>query len=246
MIVTFPVGVKEDQIKAFKKINEANTAGVDNAYKRMYLGGGADATVVGADFQKMTFREVQGFGETRIAAAAGTPPVLVGLSEGLQGSSLNAGNYLQARRRMADVTAHPLWANAAGSLAILLGATPPPRSSNIDLGAKDTAAVRLWYDPRDVPFLREDEKDAAEIRASDAATMRQLLDAGFEPDSVVAAVLAEDFGLLKHTGLFSVQLQPPGTTLDQKPAINGNGPNGTKPVGKAPTPKALPAGGNQS
>jgi hypothetical protein len=163
--------------------------------------------------------------------------VLVGLSEGLQGSSLNSGNYQQARRRMADITAHPLWQNAAGSLAILVGTAPPPRSAKVDLGTKDTGAVRLWYDARDVPFLREDEKDAAEIRGSDAATMRQLLDAGFEPKSVVAALLAEDFGLLKHTGLFSVQLQPPGTVLDQKPAINGNGPNGTKPA-----PKALPAG----
>ena len=243
MIVSYPVGVKAAQIKEFKKLMEPEHAGVENAYKRLYLGGGADATVVGVDMQKTDFKQIQGGGETRIAAAAGTPVVLVGLSEGLQGSSLNSGNYQQARRRMADITAHPLWQNIAGSLAVLLGDPPPPRSAKVDLGAKDTGAVRLWYDARDVPFLREDEKDAAEIRGSDAATMRQLLDAGFEPKSVVAALLAEDFGLLKHTGLFSVQLQPPGTVLDQKPAINGNGPNGSPPTnGKKPAPKALPTG----
>jgi hypothetical protein len=69
--------------------------------------------------------------------------------------------------------------------------------------------VRLWYDARDVPFLREDEKDAAEIRQADAVTMRQLLDAGFTPESVTAAVIAEDFGILQHSNLYSVQLQPP-------------------------------------
>ena len=57
---------------------------------------------------------------TRLAAAAGIPPVVVGFSEGMQGSSLNAGNYSAARRRMADGTMRPLWRNAARSLATLL------------------------------------------------------------------------------------------------------------------------------
>ena len=230
MIIHFPVGVKPDQIKEMRKILEPEHAGVDNAYKRLYIGGGADATVVGANFQETTFKEVQGAGETRIAAAAGTPPTLVGLSEGMQGSSLNAGNYSQARRRFADITEHPLWQNVAGSLAILVGPPPPPRSAKIDLGPKDTGVVRLWYDPRDIAFLREDEKDNAEIISSQAQTMRALLDSGFEWNSVVQAVMSEDWGVLKHTGLFSVQLQPPGTVLkDQN--TNGNTPT-PKPGGK--------------
>ena len=240
MIIRYPATAKISQIKEMKKILEPEHAGVENAYKRLYIGGGADVTVVGTDFQKMDFKTVQGGGETRIAAAAGTPVVLVGLSEGLQGSSLNSGNYQQARRRMADITAHPLWQNISGSLAILLGTPPPPRSAKVDLGPRDTGAVRLWYDARDVPFLREDEKDAAEIRGADAATMRQLLDGGFEPESVVAAILAEDFGLLKHTGMFSVQLQPPGTVAKpigaapEQPAITTGPPKQQKALPKAP------------
>ena len=39
------------------------------------------AEVVGRDFQQMDFKAVQGAGETRIAAAAGVPPIVVGVHE---------------------------------------------------------------------------------------------------------------------------------------------------------------------
>jgi len=57
--------------------------GLDNAYKTLFLGGGADITVVGSNLRQIDFKTTQGAGETRIAAAAGIPPVIVGLSEGL-------------------------------------------------------------------------------------------------------------------------------------------------------------------
>jgi hypothetical protein len=52
--------------------------------------------------------------------------------------------------------------------------------------------------------------DSAEIRAKDASTMRQLVDGGFDPVSVVDAVTTGDMTLLRHTGNLSVQLQPGG------------------------------------
>jgi len=164
----------------------------------LYLGGGADVTVVGSDFKQLDFAKVQGAGETRIAAAAGVPPIIVGLSEGLQAATYS--NYGQARRRFADGTIHPLWQNAAGSFGTLV--RPP--------GGSTSGAVRLWYDARHVPFLREDAKDAAEIQGLQSRTIRALVDAGYTPESVVAAVNAQDWALLVHTGLFSVQLQKPG------------------------------------
>ena len=146
------------------------------------------------------FKSVRGGGETRIAAAAGVPPVIVGLSEGLAAATYS--NYGQARRRLADGTAHPLWQNMAGSFERLV---PPP-----------DGASRLWYDANDVPFLREDEKDAAEIQQVRAATIASLISSGFYPESAVSAVEANDFiGLLQHTGLTSVQLQKPGTTQEK-------------------------------
>jgi hypothetical protein len=96
--------------------------------------------------------------------------------------------------------------------------------------APPSGSARLWYDDRDIPFLREDVKDQAEILSMNAQTLRALLDAGFDPDAAVRAVEANDLVLLagEHSGLFSVQLQPPM-------------PDGPEPVAAPPAPKALPA-----
>lgn len=130
--------------------------------------------------------------------------MIVGLSEGLAAATYS--NYGQARRRLADGTAHPLWQNAAGSLEPLL---TKPQGAN----------VRLWYDASDVPLLREDEKDAAEIAHVTAQTIQAYITAGYKPESVVAAVDAGDIRLLDHTGLLSVQMQKPGS---DNPPQGGN------------------------
>jgi phage portal protein BeeE len=189
---------------------EESHAGLVNAFKTLYLAAGADVTIVGSNLEQIDFKAVQGAGETRIAAAARTPAVILGISEGLQGSSLNAGNYDAAKRAWADGTLRPLWRNAAGSLETLV---PSPNGA------------RLWYDDRDIPFLQTDRKDAAEIQAQKAQTIRTLTDAGYDPDTVIEAVEAEDFKRLKgaHAGLFSVQLQPPGSAPGG--STNGNTPS---------------------
>jgi HK97 family phage portal protein len=231
MVVSMDKAVSWDNFQKFKATMEKDHRGTENAYKTMYLGAGADVKVVGADMQGLNFKELQGHGETRIAAAAGVPPIIVGLSEGLESATYS--NYGQARRRFADATMHPLWQNLAGSLGILLD-KPAPRNG-----------VRLWYDARDVPFLREDEKDAADIQGRQADTIARLIDAGYKPDTVVAAVDASDFSALEHTGLFSVQLQPPGSTAppvapvpavptpDPKTLVPTKGPPKTKAIGAA-------------
>lgn len=194
MIIKHDVGATAEKIAAFAQMMQDRHGGVENAYRTLNLYPGADATVVGKDFAQVDFKNVQGAGETRIAAAAGVPPVIVGLSEGLQAATYS--NYSQARRRFGDGTIHPLWQNAAGSLEPLLPSQGPD--------------VRLWYDSSDVPFLREDEKDAADIAETQARTIRTLVDGGYTPESAVAAIEANDWRLLTHTGLFSVQLQAPG------------------------------------
>jgi hypothetical protein len=185
--------------QAFKDAMNLGHRGPENAYKTLYLGGGADVKVIGADFQAMDFKSIQGHGETRIAAAGGVPPIIVGLSEGLESATYS--NYSQARRRFADGTMHPLWQNVAGCFANIV---PRPPGSN--------DSVRLWYDSRDVAFLREDQADAAQIQATQASTINTLITAGFTPESATQAVIAEDFSLLDHTGRVSVQLQTPGET----------------------------------
>jgi phage portal protein BeeE len=195
VVVSLDKDVKEEAFERFVRKMNSTHQGAQNAYRTMYLGGGADVTVVGADLKQLDFKATQGAGETRIAAAAGVHPTIVGLSEGMQGSSLNAGNFGQARRLLAEGTLSMLWRNASASMASIV---PPPRGSE------------LACDTRDVPFLREDQRDAAAIQQVKAQTIRTLIDAGFEPESVVAAVDADDRSLLVHSGLYSVQLQPPG------------------------------------
>lgn len=177
-----------DWIKLFK---QKEPVGID-VYKTLYLGGGAKVQIVGSDLKQLDFKNTQGAGETRIAAAGGVPPVIAGFSEGLQAATYS--NYSQARRKFVDGTVRPLWRNMAGSLEVIV---PPAPGS------------RLWYDDRDIAFLREDAKDRAEIQGLESRTIRTLLDAGFVPATVIQAVLAEDWSRLSHSGLYSVQLQPP-------------------------------------
>jgi hypothetical protein len=133
----------------------------------------------------------------------------VGFSEGLQGSALNAGNFNSARRRFSDGTAHHWWTNAARSLEPLVADPVNARGAS------------LWFDTSAVPFLREDAKDQAEIQANEAQTIASLVRDGFEPASVIDAVRNHDWRRLRHSGLMSVQLVPPGEGTE--PTSNGNG-----------------------
>ena len=164
--------------------------------------------MVGSNLKEIDFKEVRGGGETRIAAAARVPPIVVGLSEGLAAATYS--NYGQARRAFVDATMHPLWQNASGSLERVV---PPPNRSS-----------RLWYDATDVPFLREDEADAANIAAVRASTINTYVAAGFTAESAVKAVDSGDINLLVHTGLMSVQLLPPGKTDSAPTSETKNAP----------------------
>jgi phage portal protein BeeE len=207
LVISMDSAVSYENFVRFKDKMNLEHRGVENAYKTLMVGGGADVTVVGNDFAQMAFTAVQGKGETRLAGAARVPVTIAGFSEGLQGSSLNAGNFKQAWRSFADATMHPLWQNIAGTLQTLVPAPP---------------GARLWYDTRDVPALREDAKDAAEIMQIKATTLRSLVDGGWEPETAKAAVEAEDISLLAHTGKLSVQLQPTdGTAIEPEETVEG-------------------------
>lgn len=170
--------------------------GVVGAYRTLFTGAGTDATVIGANMRQMDFKSTQGAGETRIASAAGVPPVIAGFSEGLEAATYS--NYSQARRRFADGTMRPLWRNMSASLERII-AVP---------AASPTGKPQLWYDDRDIPFLQEDQTDAATVLSMKATAMSTLITAGYEPDSVTAAIESGDLRRLVHTGLTSVQLLP--------------------------------------
>lgn len=197
LAVTLSDKVTPELFDAFVEKMDSGHKGPETAGKTLYLGGGADVTVVGADMRQLDFKVVQGAGETRIAAASGVGAVIAQFSEGMQGSSLNQGNYVAARRRFGDIDMRHLWQETCGSLTPLV---VPPRGAE------------LWYDESQIPFLQEDAKDAADIEQVKASTIANLVKEGFTAESAKAAVVAQDMSLLEHTGLVSVQLRPPDPT----------------------------------
>lgn len=198
-VVSLDKDISPEAFAEFVALFKAQHEGPRNAYKTLFFGGGADISLRGVDLKNLDFKQVQGGGETRIAAAAGVHPVVVGLSEGLSGSSLNAGNYSAARRNVADGTLQNLWTEAASSLETLF--------------ARPSSSAELCIDKRDIAFVREDARDIAEIQFRQAQAIRSLIDGGMQPDAAVAFVRTNDLSALVggHTGLYSVQLQPPGS-----------------------------------
>lgn len=175
---------------------ESAHAGVRNAFKTLYLTAGADATVVGSNFQQMDLKNITALGETRVSFLSRVPASVLGISEGLAGSALNAGNFGMARRIFADTWIYPTLQDLSASLAPLVRV---PNDAD------------LWFDTSDMPILREDSKDAAEIEQIKQASIVAYVNAGFTPESAVAAVLNGDVSLLRHSNLLSVQLQAPGS-----------------------------------
>lgn len=203
LALAFPPTMDVEKAKEWIKVFEGKTAGAKNAYRAMYLGNGVTFQPVGSTMAQMTFVELQGKAETRIAGVTGIHPTVAAMSEGLQGSSLNAGNFTAAARATADITLRFLWGNWCGPLSSIISA---PKGT------------RIWYAEGSVPFLQADVQDRAKVRQADATTINTLVMAGYDPDSVRDAVIADDMSLLVHTGLPSVQLQPQQATVAFSPA----------------------------
>lgn len=188
--VSLKESVTEAQFKRFKAAMEASHAGATNAYKTLYLGGGADVTVLGANMKQMDFQSTQGVSEMRIAAAGQIPSDLVFQPKG---SALNQGNYNAIKDKFADMFLRPTWRGLCAAYANLLDVP---------------AGHELWYDDRDVAFLLTDQKELSERRAKDAETIGKLLMNGATFDSAREYVRTDDLSVLESSGQLSVQLTP--------------------------------------
>lgn len=198
------------QVSEYAQALNAAHAGPGNRHKNMFLGGGTDVKVIGSDLDKLALNDLSGGFETRVAARSMVPAVVLGIREGLGGSALNSGNYGQTRRQWADKWFSP----AADGLCEALE------------DVVNLPSTELTWDRSRVMFLQEDEKDAAEIRQVNAVALRQLVEAGYEPQSAVDYLHTGDINKLKHTGNVSVQLQPPGSGAS--PPSEGNPDEGTQ------------------
>lgn len=242
--IKFDPSVTIAKVREFKALMEEEHQGVLNAWKTLFLGGGADPVSIGTNFQQLEFAVTQGKGESRLASDAGVPPSWVGFSEGLKGSALNAGNFNAARRRFGDGTMQHLWMNDAASLESIVDKPTHPN------GVPDESAY-LWFVTRGIPFLALDAADRANVQFREAQAMVALHREGWEADAAVKALMDNSWKHLlgQHSGLPSIQVQPsqrrpeqpgqPGAALPP-----GRGPNGQpqqQPPGQQPA-RALPEG----
>ena len=180
-------------LKEFIERYKAEYGGTANAYKTLVLAGGADVKPIQADLKNLEFRAVQGHAEARIAMAGGVP------DPGRDGRGPRLLDLQQLRQCPAAFRGRHDAPAVADRVGVAAAAAHPP-----------TPMTRLWYDDRGISFLREDLADVVQIQAAEAATIRQLVDAGYTPGSVVKALRENDWRRLAHSGLFSVQLQTPG------------------------------------
>jgi len=193
LLVKYQQELKEAKFNQLSAQLKMRHTGAENAWKTLILDNGADATVIGANFEQMAFTAVQAAGENRIAAAGGVPAIVVGLKEGLDAATYS--NYGMAMRRFADITARPTWRSMVGALARIVD---------------PQAGARLWFDTVDIAALQEGEQQKAETSRTLAVAAGELIRAGFDPDSVIPALTADDFTLLIHTGAIPTALYPGG------------------------------------
>lgn len=203
VMIAPPEVITPEQFDEWVDAADAAHRGVQNAWRTVYAQAGTDVKVVGSQLADIHMNDLQGGFETRVAARSRVPATVLLIREGMQGSALNSGNYSQTRRLWADSWFSPYADALCASFERIL--TMP-------------TAAELTFDPTRVLLLQEDQSDAADILFKQAQTMRELTDAGFTPESAVAALASGDLSQLKHSGLFSVQLQAPGAGTPAPPA----------------------------
>ena len=237
MVIRYSQRMLEPSIDKIRERVQARYAGPDNAGKTLILDGGADLTLAGNSLSQMDFSNVQAVGEERILAVTSVPGVLVGL-EPLRGAGRG---YQESMQKLANIWARPQWRSACGALGKI---TDVP------------AGNRLWFDTSDIAALQDGEMEKGQTSLVKAQAVLALNQAArYTPDSIVAAVNANDLTLLKlapvpppaPAGASPVQhllgQAQPGATATPLPPTNprlpvgstspGDGGNGSRPLPRA-------------
>lgn len=225
-----PQGTTLEQFKKFVEAADARHSGPNASGKWIFLAPGSEIKTVASTLQQLDLRALQGAGETRMAVAAGVPAVIAGISEGLQGSSLNAGNYNAAKRAWIDGSLRPLWRSMCAAFGNII---PAPNLSGVE-GIEEGVTAELGIHDADIPILADDRQDQAQILNAQMSAINIGITAGFKPKAVVIAVRDNDLSVLEdeHSGAYSVQLQPPGANMGAE-GTPGQSPDGTTPAAGA-------------
>jgi HK97 family phage portal protein len=204
MLVTVEGTLSTQSRETFRDALNAKFGGWRNAWKTLVLEEGADAKIIGSNLGELAFGDTQAAGENRIAVASQVPSVVLGIREGAEQATYS--NYEQALQHFANFTIQYLWTHAAATIGTLL---PIP------------AGWSLYFDPTNIPALQTDVQQDATIAEIQANTIRELIDAGFDPASVVDAVATGDMSGLQHSGLVSDQLQDQAESGDVVSLLSG-------------------------
>ncbi len=216
-VVKPPQGTSLDQFKKFVEAADARHSGPNASGKWVFLAPGSEISTIASTLQQLDLRGITGASETRLAVASGVPAVVAGISEGLQGSSLNAGNYQAAKRAWIDGSLRPLWRSVCAAFGTIVD-LPDLSGLDLDKGVE----AELWIDSADIAILAEDRQAQAAILSTQMTAIGAGITAGFKPKAVVIAIRDNDLSVLEdeHSGLLSVQMQEPGQNGDQSATDN--------------------------
>ena len=231
LLLKYAQKLQPGTVDAIRERMTARYGGVDNAFKTLVLDQGADATVIGNSLSQMDFSNVSAVGVERILAAAAVPGVLVGL-EPLRGAGRG---FEESMQKFANVWARPQWRSVCGALSQILDVP---------------AGNRLWYDTSDIAALQDGETAQAQAALVRMQALLAARQAGYDPESAIAAVNAGDVTQLKVADTppplpagnvqHLLPQQQPGVTADPLPPTMprlpvgstsaGDGGNGTRPT----------------
>jgi hypothetical protein len=189
LFITYPPEVLIETVKVAKELWDEAHKGVERSWKTAFLGAGGDPKVVGSTLKDLDTEAVRKQVHLDITLSAGVPPIAAGIFEGTY------ANAKESNRALADKKLRYLWLRAVEAFRPMF---PGPTNAE------------LWYDVSGVSALQSDALDDSAVMAQQANTMRTLVDGGFEPSSVTAAVTSGDMTKLVHSGNLSVQLLPAG------------------------------------
>lgn len=134
---------------------------------------------------EMGMPDLRSITETRICAAFGVPPIIVGAKAGLDSATYS--NYAQAKESFWEETLLPAYKRAAAFFTRALRDTP------------DFRGMEFGFDFSEVRALADDQMQMASVTKTRSESASILIRAGYDPDSVSEALQLPQ-GLV-HSGM---------------------------------------------
>lgn len=182
-VFSFPAGadVHDDDLRQFKAAARQGFGG-DGRGSVAVLRGGMTVQRIGLDFQELALDALSKVPEARIAAGFAIPPIVAGLSAGLETATYS--NYAQARQQWVQNVLVPLWLLIADTLSQGLIPAKHPKGARIVPDLSKIVALQANADELSKRIVNEYRVGI--IRKSEARTRLGLTaeeeDSGFVYD----------------------------------------------------------------